>query len=118
MGNCLFNAISWSVCGDQKFQSEIRKTICNFTESNWNEVGRLSGAIYDYGTGQEYIEKSKMRMNRVWGGSIELCSLSILTGLDVVVYFKGGYHKFGKNQSEQCFFLYNSGHHYEVILQP
>ena len=59
-----------------------------------------------------------MRRDRVWGGSVELCALSLFTGLDVVTYYKGGYYKYGKNQSQQCFFFYNSGNHYEVILQP
>ena len=29
-GNCLFNAISWSVCGDQQFQSQVRNRLCDF----------------------------------------------------------------------------------------
>ena len=66
-------------------------------ESNWNKVGRLSGAIYDYETGEGYLQKSNMRMDRVWGGSVELCALSILTGIDVVMYYKSSYHMFGKN---------------------
>ena len=109
---------SWSVCGDQKFQGQIRKTICDFEESKWNKIGRLSDDIDDYKTGKGYLEKTKMRMDRVWDGSVELCALSILTGIDVVCYYKGGYDKFRKNESQQCFFFYNSGHHYEVILQP
>ena len=52
------------------------------------------------------MQKSKLRMDRLCGGSVELCALSILTGLDTVVYFKGGYHKFGKtNLNNASFYI-------------
>ena len=61
----------------------------------------------------------KMRVDTVWGGSIEMCALACLTGYDVVTYYSEGYYKFGKNKSEACFFFsINSGWHYDVILEP
>ena len=71
-----------------------------------------------YKSGEYYIQRKKMRVDTVWGGSIEMCTLACLTGYDVVMYNGGGYNKFGKNNSEACFFFYYPGRHYDVILEP
>ena len=43
--------------------------------------------------------------------------MSFSTGHDVLTYYMGGYYKFGRNKSDQCFFFYNPGRH-DVILEP
>ena len=59
-----------------------------------------------------------MRQNHKWGGHVEMCALSFLTQHDVLTYYIEGYYKFGTNKSNQCFFFYNPGGHYDVILEP
>ena len=81
-------------------------------------MGGLGGVLGNYDSGEHYVRKKEMRVDRKWGGSIEMCALACLTGYDVVTYYGGAYYKFGKNQSEACFFFYNPGRHYNVILEP
>ena len=78
----------------------------------------MGGILNKYKSGEDYIERKKMRVDTAWGGSIEMCALACLTGYDIVIYYQGAYYKFGKNKSDACFFFYNPGWHYDVILEP
>ena len=102
----------------ETFNWRIRDKLCTYIEKNWTLVGGLSGCLRKYKTGKIYIEKKEMRRDKVWGGSVEMCALALYSGYNVVTYYKGGYYKFGTNKSDQCFFFYNSGSHYDVILEP
>ena len=117
-GNCLFNSMSYVLLSSEKFIWKIRQTLCDHIEENWRNVARLGGILNKYKSGKEYLAVKKMRVDKKWGGSIEMCALACLTGYDVVTYYGGAYYKFGKNQSEACFFFYNPGRHYDVILEP
>ena len=117
-GNCLFNSMSYVLSSSEKFNWKIRQKLCDHIEENWKKVARLGGILNKYKCGKEYLEEKKMRVDKKWGGSIEMCALACLTGYDVVTYYGGAYYKFGKNQSEACFFFYNPGRHYDVILEP
>ena len=117
-GNCLFNAISYQISGDEMFHDCVRQKLCDYIEGNWKQVSRMAGVMKkEYKSEKEYMMKKKMRTDGKWGGSVELCALSF-TGIDVLTFYMGGYHKFGRNKSQQCFFLYNSGGHYDLILEP
>ena len=117
-GNCLFNSMSYVLSSYEKFNWKIRQKLCDHIEENWKKVARLGGILNKYESGKEYLVDKKMRVDKKWGGSIEMCALACLTGYDVVTYYSGAYYKFGKNQSEACFFFYNPGRHYDVILEP
>ena len=118
-GNCMFNVISYQISGDEMFHDCVRQELCNYIENNWKQVSRMAGVMKkEYSSVKEYMAKKKMRIDGKWGGSVELCALSLFTGIDVLTYYMGGYHKFGRNKSQQCFFLYNSGGHYDLILEP
>ena len=117
-GNCLFNSMSYVLSSYEKFNWKIRQKLCDYIEENWKKVGGLGGVLGNYDSGEHYLRKKEMRVDRKWGGSIEMCALACLTGYDVVTYYGGAYYKFGKNQSEACFFFYNPGRHYDVILEP
>ena len=117
-GNCLFNAISYQISGDEMFHDCVRQKLCDYIEGNWKQVSRMAGVMKkEYKSEKEYMTKKKMRTDGKWGGSVELCALSLFTGIDVLTFYMGGYHKFGRNKSQQCFFLYNSGGHYDLILE-
>ena len=109
------NSMSYILSSSEKFNWKIRQKLC---EENRRNVGCLGGILNKYNSGKEYLAVKKMRVNKKWGGSIEMCALACLTGYDVVTYYSGAYYKFGKNQSEACFFFYNPGRHYSVILEP
>ena len=116
--NCLFNAISYQISGDEMFHDCVRQKLCDYIEGNWKQVSRMAGVMKkEYKSEKEYMTKKKMRTDGKWGGSVELCALSLFTGIDVRTFYMGGYHKFGRNKS-QWFFLYNSGGHYDLILEP
>ena len=117
-GNCLFNSISYVLLSSEKFNWKIRQELCKYIEENWKKVGHLGGVLNKYKSGENYVWKKEMRVDRKWGWSIEMCALACLTGYDVVTYYGGAYYKFSKNQSEACFFFYNPGQHYNVILEP
>ena len=118
-GNCLFNVISYQISGDEMFHDCVRQKLCDYIVSNWNKVSRMAGVLKkDYKSAKEYMAKKKMRQDTKWGGSVELCALLLFMGTDVLTFYMGGYHKFGRNKSQQCFFFYNSGGHYDLILEP
>ena len=101
-GNCLFNSMSYVLSSYEKFNWKIRQKLCDYIEENWKKVGGLGGVLGNYDSGEHYVRKKEMRVDRKWGGSIEMCALACLTGYDVVTYYGGAYYKFGKNQSEAC----------------
>ena len=117
-GNCLFNSMSYVLSSYEKFNWKIQQKLCDYIEENWKKVGGLGGVLGNYDSGEHYVRKKEMRVDRKWGGSIEICALACLTRYDVVTYYGGAYYKFSKNQSEACFFFYNPGRHYNVILEP
>ena len=117
-GNCLFNSMSYVLSSSEKFNWKIQQELCKYIEENWKKVGHLGGVLSKYKSGEDYVWKKEMRVDRKWGGSIEMCALVCLTEYGVVMYYGGVYYKFGKNQSEACFFFYNPGQHYDVILEP
>ena len=83
-GNCLFNSISYVLSSSEKFNGKIRQMLCTYIEENWKKVCRLGGVLKEYESGEHYIEKNEMRVDKVWGGSIEMCTLACITGYDVV----------------------------------
>ena len=118
-GNCLFNVICYQISGDEMFHDCVRQKLCDYIEGNWKQISRMAGVMKkEYKSEKEYMAKKKMRTDDKWGGSVELCALSLFTGIDVLTFYMGGYHKFGRNKSQQCFFFYNSGGHYDLILEP
>ena len=118
-GNCMFNAISYQISGHEMFHDCVRQKLCDYIEENWKQFCKMAGVMKkEYGSVEEYMAKKEMRMDGKWGGSVELCALSLFTGIDVLTFYMGGYNKFGRNKSQQCFFFYNSGRHYDLVLEP
>ena len=69
-GNCLFNSMSYVLSSSEKFNWKIRQKLCNYIEENWKKVGRLGRVLNKYNSGKHYTEKKKIRIDKVWGGSI------------------------------------------------
>ena len=92
--------MSYVLSSSEKFNWKIRQELCEYIEENWKKVCRLGGVLNKYETGEDYVQHKEMRIDKKWGGSIEMCALACLTGYDVITYYRGGYYKFGKNRSE------------------
>ena len=87
-GNCLLSSLSYIVTGSTSHNAMIRKII---TESI---VGKLSQICLKfiqnkfpltYRNTKEYISKSNMNMDKMWGGDIELFSIALLLNTDIWV---------------------------------
>ena len=83
-GKCLFRALAYSVCGTQNCYKTIRNkfTLCMYYYEL--EVHPHIGCSV-----KEYLEKRKIRTNKVWGTDIEWLELLVAAWLfkcDVFVY--------------------------------
>ena len=61
-GNCYFCAISYSICGEERYYAVIRNAVCDF-------ISTFDGDLKPFltrGKGKEYIQKSKMTKNTTW----------------------------------------------------
>ena len=67
-GYCYFHAISYSICGEERYYAAIRNAVCDF-------ISTFDGDLKLFvtrGKGKEHIQKSKMRMNATWASEIEI----------------------------------------------
>ena len=110
--------MSYVISSHEKFNWKIRQELCNYIENQWMLVKSLSGCSEKYKNGTVYVEMTKMRENKTWGGSVEKCALVLYTGHDVITYYRGRYYKFGNNFSDESFYFYHPEGHYDVILEP
>ena len=79
-GNCLFNSMIYLLSSSEKFNWKIRQELCKYIEKNWRKGGHLGGVLNKYKSGEDYVREKEMRVDRKWGGSIEMCALACLTG--------------------------------------
>ena len=55
MENCYFHAISYSICGEERYYAAIRNAVCDF-------ISTFDGDLKPFltrGKGKEYIQKSQ-----------------------------------------------------------
>ena len=71
----------------------LDKNCVTILNGDWKQVSRMAGVMKkEYKSEKEYMVKKKMRTDGKWGGSVELCALSLFTGIDVLTFYIGGYH--------------------------
>ena len=105
-GNCMLNAISYQISGDEMFHDCVRQKLCDYIENNWKQVSRMAGVMEkEYNSVKEYMAKKKMRIDGKWGGSVDLCVLSLFTGIDVLTFYIGGYQIVREKQITTMFLL-------------
>ena len=87
-GNCFFSTLSYIITGSTSFSYKMRKIITD------NIMGKLNQICLKfiqnkfpptYRNTREYISKSKMHMDKIWGGDIELFSMALLINTDIWV---------------------------------
>ena len=83
-GNCLFSTLSYIITGSTSYNYRMRKIITDCI------VGKLSQICLKfkqnkfpltYRNTREYISKSIMHMDKIWGGDIKLFSMALLNTL-------------------------------------
>lgn len=64
-GNCLFRSIAFAVSGNEELHLYIRNIITSFIAKSRNPI------VYNE-TPEDYLKRTKMRENGVWGTDIEI----------------------------------------------
>ena len=122
-GNCLFRSFSYTITGRQAYYKNIRqKIVAHMLKIESALQPHIKSSAYDY------LARSGMRNDRVWGTDIEILSASSLLNTDIYVYSKFGeafrWSKFSQtmlNQSapenKTAIYIQNiTGVHYDVVL--
>ena len=116
-GNCYFHAISYSICGEERYYAAIRNAVCDF-------ISTFDGDLKPFltrGKGKEYIQKSKMRKNATWASEIEILATAKILHRDVFTYhnFKWLRYPYKHKLSVDALYLDNcSGLHFDIVLHP
>ena len=90
-GNCLFSSLAYSVTSCSDNCHIIRKCILDGMSSSLKEkCGKFINNKYPntYRNTIDYINKTNMKNNGVWGGDLELFTAGLLFNTDIWVYSK------------------------------
>ena len=122
-GNCLFRALSYAITGRQNYHSLIREKIVQHMRHNEHALlAHMNGSV------NEYLARTGMRNQHVWGTDIEIIAASSLLETDIYVYTKVGFlYKWQRFSSSILsgypaknvggLYLQNtSGVHYDIVL--
>ena len=135
-GNCLFSSLAYSVTGCSDNCHIIRKCIVDGMSSSLKEkCGKFINNKYPntYRSALDYLNKTSMRCNGVWGGDLELFTAGLLFNTDIWVYSKetgNSWNVFsGKGASVDIIlnsppannngsiYIVHTGNHYEPVLE-
>ena len=123
-GNCLFRAISYSICGRQVYHHIVRSKIVEHMIAIESTLLPHINSSLD-----NYLARSGMKNQNVWGTDIEILTASSLLQTDIYVYTKIGagykWQKFSRSMLEEhapqnkgALYLQNTaGVHYDVVVQ-
>ena len=123
-GNCLFRAISFSISGRQVYHQIVRNKIVEHMIAIESALRPHMNSSLD-----NYLARSGMKNQNVWGTDIEILTASSLLQTDIFVYTKIGsgykWQKFSRSmlnehvpQNKGALYLQNTaGVHYDVVVQ-
>ena len=123
-GNCLFRAISFSISGRQVYDQIVRNKIVEHMIAIESPLRPHMNSSLD-----NYLGRSGMIKQNVWGTDIEILTASSLLQTDIYVYTKVGsgykWQKFSRSmlgehvpQNKGALYLQNTaGVHYDVVVQ-
>ena len=118
-GQCLFNAASFSIYGDELRAQNIRVLVCMFImdPAHWDNLKAL---CHPCTTGEEYVRVKDMRNPATWGTEVEMQALAMLCGIDVCVYENGRWHRYYSRNinsptTQSFYFLLECGH-FQVVM--
>ena len=84
-GHCFICSISFLLTGNQSQHYKIYQQLCDFIESDEN-LSKLRAFLRHHNTGKDYVLLFRMRQ-QVWATEVEMKSLALLTGKDLVCYY-------------------------------
>ena len=121
-GNCLFRALSYAVTGSESQHHVVRRQHLT-TDRCWR---LLENYLSTDNTIEEYVQRTHMARNGVWGTNIAFCNLA---GVNIASYNNedGTYHYYGPavidpevfdhDDSRPTIHLaYTGGDHFNVII--
>ena len=122
-GNCLFRALSYAITGRQNYHCLVREKIVQHMRHNEHALlAHMNGSVNDY------LARTGMRNQHVWGTDVEIIAASSLLETDIYVYTKVGFlykwQRFSSSILSECpaktvggLYLQNtSGVHYDIVL--
>ena len=122
-GNCLFRALSYAITGRQNYHSLVREKIVQHIRHKEHALlAHMNGSV------NEYLARTGMTNQHVWGTDIEIIAASSLLETDIYVYTKVGFlYKWQRFSSSILsgypakniggLYLQNtSGVHYDIVL--
>ena len=122
-GNCLFHALSYVITGRQNYHSLVREKILKHMRCNEQALlAHINGSV------NEYLARTGMGNQQVWGTDVEIIAASSLLETDIYVYTKVGFlYKWQRFSSSILsgypakniggLYLQNtSGVHYDIVL--
>ncbi|VDI30092.1 Hypothetical predicted protein [Mytilus galloprovincialis] len=121
-GNCFFAALSYTICGHQRFHDIIRHRICDYFVQNQNDLKGYLPPQYN-GNANSYLVNTRMRENKTWATEVEIFNASHLLQTDIYTYTKSGVHWVWLKHStitlsdNRGIYLYHKNqNHYDVVL--
>lgn len=114
-GNCLFRSIAFAVSGNEELHLYIRNIITSFIAKSRNPI------VYNE-TPEDYLKRTKMRENGVWGTDIEIYFAAKVFNCSIFVYSKHG-HSYellefkpeNKTTSLAIYLHHKNSDHYDVV---
>ena len=86
-GNCLFTAFSYLVSGNALNSENLRRIISGAIETTpFSPIHFIAQQGDDCATTDEYLRRSKVNENGIYGGDVELVTFCTLFEVDVVVF--------------------------------
>ena len=81
-GHYFFHSISFLLTGIQYQHYKIYQQLCDFIESKDN-LSKLRAFLGHHNTGKDYVLSFKMKQ-QAWATEVEMISLALITGKDLV----------------------------------
>ena len=92
-GNCLFRTFSYLITGTEEKYHIIRTQLCEYI-SDPDNFHKLAYRLHGYESGEDYIRKKGMRINKEWGSDVEIAACALLSKKDILLHTSGSWHRF------------------------
>ena len=126
-GNCLFRTFSYAITGSERQHLRVRSAIIRHMRCTDACMSLLGGYISDL-TIEEYIERSQMAQNYVWGSQNEMFVQAHMAGVNIASYntTERQYHfqnpgvidinAYPDDNSRPSIYVQYTGNHFNMVL--
>ena len=115
--NCYFQAVSFSLAGNEEWHNEIRETICDYIRF-W--PGKLQSLLKG-SNGWECMRKSEMYKSGTWATEVEILATAKCLTQDVFTFYGDRWHRYAYKAelNNDATYLDNRvGNHFNAVLYP